>query len=303
MIRIGTYLVKGGELDAEEKLRITKDAGFDFICFGAKSLLTGNGPTPDMCARVGIGFDNVHLTSNGTHAIWAEGEDGEVITERYCREIAECSAPGIKTGIAHVTWGLPTPPPICERGLHRLERVAECAEKHGFTVALENSAYPEYLHYVLGNLKSGNIGYCFDSGHRNAFAPDEDFLARYGHMLAATHIQDNEGRSDLHMIPGDGSIDWNKVAGELAATALGRNRICSEVAGVIRKERPGRSAAEIRAELERVAVLDDGKLVKIYDGGFTIYEGLPYEAYIARLAAAMRRIAGMVADAARVSGK
>jgi len=81
MIKLGTYLVRGSELTPEERLRIIKGAGFDFVCFNMKEMLEGEsvGLTPELCGRVGIDFDNVHLTGNGTHAVWADGEKGDKI--------------------------------------------------------------------------------------------------------------------------------------------------------------------------------------------------------------------------------
>lgn len=296
MIRIGTYLIKDADLTAETRLRMIKAAGFDFVCLTMKPLLAGEkvGLTPELCARVGIDFDNVHLTGNGTHAMWAEGEEGDRVAARYCQEIALCHEYGIKTGIAHVTWGITPPPPVGELGLHRFERVAECAEKYGFTLALENSVSDTHLCYVLDRLKSPHVGYCFDSGHRNAFAPNADFLGLYGDRLAATHLQDNDGQNDLHLMPLDGCIDWQATARQLAATSLGRRMICAEVAGVVSRDCPGMRADEIRQTLSRVAVLEQG-LVQIEDERFCVYGGLSHEALLARLYAAMRRIATEIA--------
>ncbi len=81
MIQIGTYLVKGPGTP-EERLRITKDVGFDFVCFG-KSMFDGTGINPEMCGKIGIGFDNVHLSGENTTKIWSPGEEGDAIAERY----------------------------------------------------------------------------------------------------------------------------------------------------------------------------------------------------------------------------
>ena len=53
------------------------------------------GLTPAMCERVGMPIDNVHLTGKGTHSVWAEGERGDKVTARYCKEIALCREYGI----------------------------------------------------------------------------------------------------------------------------------------------------------------------------------------------------------------
>lgn len=294
MIKIGTYLVKDASLPASERLRMTVDAGFDFMCLTTGALFSGD-LTPAMCQAAGVDFDNVHLTGKETTLIWSEGEAGQRVTERYCDEIRRVTDFGIRTGIIHVTWGATKKPaPISEMALGRFEQIIRTAEKYDFDLAFENSVFPEYLYAVLDRFDSPRARYCFDSGHRNAFTPGENFVARYGDRLAATHMQDNEGASDLHMMPYDGSIDWSSVAHMLAGTALGRDHICAEIAGVVSRECPGRSAEEIRRSLSRIAILDDPALVEIADGGFTIYGKLTYAERVARLAAGMRRLAAAV---------
>lgn len=295
MIKLGTYLVRDASLTPEERLRIIKAAGFDFVCFGMKAMLEGEsvGLTPELCGRVGIDFDNVHLTGNGTHAVWDAGERGDKIVARYCKEIKLCAEYGIKTGITHVTWGTSEPPPICELGLHRFETIAECAEKYGVTLALENSVSRDHLYYVLDNIKSPYVGHCFDSGHRNAFAHDTDFLAKYGDRLVATHMQDNDGAHDLHLMPFDGTVNWDAVAAELAKTSLAQDRICAEVAGIKRHEREGMSAEQIRESLSHVSAEKQG-LIQYEDGAFTTYVGFTYEQLIDRLYFAMKRISSII---------
>lgn len=298
MIKLGTYLVRGAGLTPEERLRIIKAAGFDFVCLDMKAMLAGEqtGLTPELCGRVGIDFDNVHLTGSGTHAVWAEGERGDKIVERYCKEIKLCAEYGIKTGITHVTWGTSEPPPVCELGLRRFRTIAECAEKYGVVVALENSVSREHLYYVLDNIKSPYVGHCFDSGHRNAFAHDTDFLAKYGDRLVATHIQDNDAKHDLHLMPFDGTINWEQVSAELAGTSYARKQICAEVAGSKHWEREGMTAEQIRESMAHVSAEKQG-LITYEDGAFTTYVGFTYEQLIDRLYSAMTKIANMIEDA------
>lgn len=53
-----------------------------------------------------------------------------------------------------------------------------------------------------------NLNYCFDIGHahlRNAI--DEEFELMK-ERIRSTHLHDNDGREDLHLFPGEGTIDW-----------------------------------------------------------------------------------------------
>ena len=298
MVKIGTYVIKSEELSPIQRVQMIKDAGFDFICVGMHLISEKESARTFLrfCEKKGLPIENAHLTSNGAHAVWREGGEGDQIIERYCREIAVCHEYGIQTGIAHVTWGTTPPPALCELALARFERVARCAERYGFTIAFENSVSAEHLHYVLSALKQPCAGYCFDSGHMNAFAPDADYLTVYGPRLAATHLQDNDGKNDLHLMPLDGCVPWEKVIAGLAGTSYGSQKITAEAGNVVVRERPGESAAQIRRSLERVPIAC-GNLMDIYDGGFTVYGKLSYAERIARLCAAMRKIADGVEKA------
>ncbi|MFZ4847721.1 MAG: sugar phosphate isomerase/epimerase family protein [Caldilinea sp.] len=62
------------------------------------------------------------------------------------------------------------------------------------------------------------LGFCFDSGHavlgRNRIEQYLPHLER----LAVLHLNDNDGRDDLHLPPYDGIVDWTEVAAGVAAS-------------------------------------------------------------------------------------
>lgn len=91
------------------------------------------------------------------------------------------------------------------------------AESFGICVAFENLEGPEYLDALLERYSAA--GFCWDSGHERCYTPGRDFLQRYGHRLVMTHLNDNlgvtdptghlSGTDDLHLLPGDGTLDWD----------------------------------------------------------------------------------------------
>ena len=97
-------------------------------------------------------------------------------------------------------------------------------------VAFENSVSDAPLAFVLDHIRSDAVGFCYDSGHENAFTPDAHFLDRYGDRLIAMHLHDNNGTIDNHYAPFEpkGTIDWEKTAAALNKTALFRERIILE---------------------------------------------------------------------------
>jgi sugar phosphate isomerase/epimerase len=66
-----------------------------------------------------------------------------------------------------------------------------------------------------------SLGVCLDFGHANLQRPLfrlRDAIRELGSGLIATHIHDNEGRSDQHMLPLMGNIPWDEAIAALAET-------------------------------------------------------------------------------------
>lgn len=293
MPQIGTYLVKG-DLPAEDRIRIIRDAGFDFICIGMKAYAESEGKLPELCAKYGLPIDNIHLTGERTNFIWSEGDEGEEICERYIREITECSAAGLKKGIVHVTWGKKvTPEPPSDTGFSRYERIRETAARCGFTVCVENSIFPGHFFSVLDRFDVPEFAHCFDCGHWNAFMRDFDVPGKYSTRLAATHIHDNDGVHDLHILPFDGSADWDLIASKLASCPFSREKICSEFGGAREITFKGKNPGQIEEMLSGLACAGTGAF-RAVDGAAVFYEGIPYEELIATLYGRMKKLSDMV---------
>ncbi|MBY5571574.1 sugar phosphate isomerase/epimerase [Rhizobium leguminosarum] len=63
------------------------------------------------------------------------------------------------------------------------------------------------------------IGVCFDCGHWELIEPGKlSVLERFADRLIATHIHDNFGAMDNHLLPFDGRLDWQTIASAIAAT-------------------------------------------------------------------------------------
>jgi len=85
----------------------------------------------------------------------------------------------------------------------------------GVRVAIENrlerifGSRPKDLLEIV-SADPDNLGVCLDTGHANFNHLDcGSFVEELGSRLWATHIHDNDRRSDQHLIPYMGSVDWN----------------------------------------------------------------------------------------------
>ena len=111
--------------------------------------------------------------------------------------------------------GQPIPAGDNDAGAARrsLEPIAEACAAAGLDLALEVipndlSTAAALVEWLTGDLELGRTGVCLDVGHAHftGGAPEAAELLS-GHILT-THIHDNRGRSDDHLVPFDGTIDW-----------------------------------------------------------------------------------------------
>ncbi|MBO5702022.1 MAG: hypothetical protein J6S71_06255 [Clostridia bacterium] len=294
MIQIGTYVHGGGNY--EEKIIAIKNAGFDFVAISMGALSDGTLEYQvELCKKYGLEIDNIHLTGGKTTEIWFEGELGDKVCERYCREIRMAAAAGIKKGIAHITWGHTDPGEVNEYGISRLTKMADCALENGFLLCLENSIFIEHLFATMEKLKDHPaVRFTYDSGHRNAFAHDFDLLGAFGNRLAALHIDDNDAAHDLHLMPFDGNIDWERDARQLAKTEFARERICAETSYGSEKKLKELSDDEINAIVDKLPISAEPELYIIKDSVMKSYASLSYADYMVRLYAKLKKLAEMI---------
>lgn len=102
-----------------------------------------------------------------------------------------------------------------------VEAIVKKAEDHGVTMSIENMLAPpdgfrvgtkvSELKEIIAALRGGEVGICLDTGHANYNGLEVAEEAKEaGDLLTALHVNDNDGRGDQHMVPGEGTIDWPK---------------------------------------------------------------------------------------------
>ena len=115
--------------------------------------------------------------------------------------------------------------------------VSPCAAKGilRHTLAeLERHALPLPCRYAWENLRDGMLpaehlamlnelnpsafGLVLDTGHANLRGNRDEYFTLAGGRLCDLHLNDNDGQTDLHQIPGQGTIKWDGFPDALAAT-------------------------------------------------------------------------------------
>ncbi|MBQ7328324.1 MAG: sugar phosphate isomerase/epimerase [Oscillospiraceae bacterium] len=162
-----------------------------------------------------IVVDNFHAPFKGLNAIWEPGEAGDEMLRRLMGGVDACVKYNVKVMVGHVSNGRPMPP-ISPVGLDRYDRLMAYAKEKGITIAFESHRFVENVRYFMERYPQA--GFCLDTSHEDAFTPGVRYMPMWGHRLVATHLSDNEYVCDydMHMIPFDGHIEWDKTAREIA---------------------------------------------------------------------------------------
>jgi sugar phosphate isomerase/epimerase len=94
-----------------------------------------------------------------------------------------------------------------------LEAIAQAAAASGVRLAIEvipnELSTPAALADLLGgDLEIGDTGICLDFGHAHMLSGTVEAAEILAGHLVTTHLHDNNGRSDDHLVPFAGTIDW-----------------------------------------------------------------------------------------------
>ncbi|MBO5670935.1 MAG: sugar phosphate isomerase/epimerase, partial [Clostridia bacterium] len=211
MLTLGINLHALKELHYDTCLREMADIGF-----GATFTMTENEAYHDKvanaCAKHGIRYESIHAPAVGINRIWQEDDGG--ILQALMDSVRFCAIAGAPILVVHLSSGN-TPPPMCDVGFSRFQRLSEYAESNGIRLAFENLRKLSNLAWAMERFP--NAGFCWDCGHESCFTPGLRFMPLFGDRLICTHIHDNTGvyDEDCHFIPFDGHIDFSYVTEQL----------------------------------------------------------------------------------------
>lgn len=104
-----------------------------------------------------------------------------------------------------------------------LEHLSLFARQRGIIIALENTpgemATPANLKAFLEQTRLTGLKLCFDIGHAHLEGSVTAGLEAAHEMIVTTHIHDNRGERDDHLLPYEGTIDWNAALAALPQDA------------------------------------------------------------------------------------
>lgn len=104
-----------------------------------------------------------------------------------------------------------------DAAFNSLEHLVIFAKQRGVTIALENTpgelGSPESLHQFIKETHLNGVKLCLDVGHAHLDSGVSGAFELMSERLVTTHIHDNHGEKDEHLLPYEGTIDWDATLG------------------------------------------------------------------------------------------
>ena len=207
------------DLNAYETVDAIKKAGFKnvFIQWYDKDNKISQEDIVNYIKENNLNIIFAHLGYKNINNIWLDNEIGKSLEKQYINDLNKLSKYNIDMVVMHLCAGLEAPT-ANNIGLSRFENICNHAKKLGIKVAFENTKIKGYQEYILDNLKLDNIGFCYDSGHDHCHFKDTFNFDKFKNKILCTHLHDNHGKEDEHLIPNDGNLDFAYVLNGLKKT-------------------------------------------------------------------------------------
>jgi sugar phosphate isomerase/epimerase len=110
-----------------------------------------------------------------------------------------------------------------DAAFNSLEHLATFAKARGVTIALQNTpnelGSPSSLAQFIKETHLHNVVFCFDIGHAHIEGGAIEGFHLMRDRTAYAHIHDNHGEKDEHLLPYEGTIDWDAALAGFASAA------------------------------------------------------------------------------------
>jgi len=206
-----------------DQIKLFKKVGFDgFFTMYDEHVLE----YAKVAREIGITYHSIHAPFGQVDKMWKSEEDAKEVINELIKCIKAAKEAGVKKVICHAYIGFePSKGPSIE-GINNFKKVIDIAKELDINIAFENTEGEEYLDALLKTFKSyKNVGFCLDTGHQLCYNRGKDLMSLYGEQIMYVHINDNLGikdengvitwKDDLHLLPFDGIVDFNKVISDL----------------------------------------------------------------------------------------
>jgi sugar phosphate isomerase/epimerase len=216
-LKAGIFSWFGWRIHISQRAQLIKKAGFDVTCLwwaDDEKANTGSlDDLPKIVRDAGLEIDNVHVPFKEAHLLSSENTpERRKLIDLHKQWINDCARHNIKKLVFHTCPDRPNPPAPNKLLLDSVSEILKYAESAKVILAVENIRRNDYVDIVLEQFGSEYLRFCYDSGHDFIWSQEPvRVLRKWGHKLAVTHLHDNLGSDDDHMLPLTGKIDWRKI--------------------------------------------------------------------------------------------
>jgi sugar phosphate isomerase/epimerase len=229
---VSTHLYHGQRLGREHLLEIAA-YGFESVeLFATRTHFdyhsqTAVGDLQQWLADAGLTLHGIHAPVNES---FIGGRWGKPLTlasihpEERAHAVAEAEralhvARRIPAAVLVAHLGVPrsqSPAPednnreAARRSIEELQRLAAPLDVRIAVEVIPNelSRTGSLVYFVEEDLEAAGVGICLDFGHAHLEGDLLDAIETASGHLITTHVHDNRGRSDEHLVPFEGTIDW-----------------------------------------------------------------------------------------------
>lgn len=125
--------------------------------------------------------------------------------------------PGMRTGISDFYPGADW-----KINVESVKKLLKLSRDYCVDIAIENC--PEPFGFLLKNVEQfssffdeldEDIGLVLDVGHSNINGQTCAFIEAFSSRIVHVHAHDNDGKQDLHLGVGNGTVDWSRFADDI----------------------------------------------------------------------------------------
>lgn len=148
--------------------------------------------------------------------------------------------------------------------IRSLEELSPVAARYGVRLAIEVipnelSTASALVDVIESDIDATGLGICMDVGHARMMGDVVEAIETCSGHLVTTHLHDNRGRTDDHLVPGKGVIDWDATT--LAFQKVGYDGVWMFELAVAAEAKPVlEHAVKARERLESLLHIGDEML-------------------------------------------
>jgi sugar phosphate isomerase/epimerase len=217
--KIGLSTTIDYTVDIKEQIRLFARSNIDFISVGANISHSGFYDNDKFNQILDLAHDNSLFVDSGHIPFGADyniadkdREKRHAAIENTLKFLGFIDSFKIPKAIIHPHHYLQEDrQEVFEKSMESLRLISE-AMPEKIKLAIENLPTADgnwICDKILSSLDNNRLGFCYDSSHENMSGEPFFLLKKFSDKIIATHLSDNHGYSDEHLIPGQGIIDWH----------------------------------------------------------------------------------------------